>query len=287
MTTMLRAQKHNTRRAYVYILAVTGLIVLQIGSVLLGMRLGAMQASAADQAALSQSKAQVDELHRKNHESSVSSTNDGKPTLAIAHPDAIIPPVIDGVAPVLTTIPTKQKVVFLGIDDGAYKSQEVVDLLRQNNIHASLFLSNLFIANNPTFFKSIINEGSLVEDHTLSHDIRMSAKDLEYQKREICGMATKEEQYYGRRPVLFRPPGGAYSLTTQKAAGACGMRAVINWIAKANGGSMQYQIGNVLRPGDIVLMHFRPEFKQDLAAFVAAETAAGLHTELLEDWVTW
>jgi hypothetical protein len=48
---------------------------------------------------------------------------------------------------------------------------------------------------------------------------------------------------------------------------------------------MQYQIGNGLRPGDIVLMHFRPEFRSDMQAFVDAENAAGLHTELLEDWL--
>ena len=63
------------------------------------------------------------------------------------------------------------------------------------------------------------------------------------------------------------------------------MKAVVLWIAKANGGSMQYQVGNRLRPGDIVLMHFRPEFAQDMQAFVDAEKAAGLHTVLLEDWI--
>ena len=48
---------------------------------------------------------------------------------------------------------------------------------------------------------------------------------------------------------------------------------------------MQYQVGHSLRAGDIVLMHFRPEFAKDMKAFVDAETAAGLHTELLEDWL--
>jgi len=31
------------------------------------------------------------------------------------------------------------------------------------------------------------------------------------------------------------------------------------------------------------LMHFRPEFKQDMKAFVDAMNVAGLHTALLED----
>lgn len=197
--------------------------------------------------------------------------------------DYTLPAAQNGLAPVITTLPTKQKIVFLGIDDGAFKDPSVVTLLQQNHIKASLFLSQLFIANNPDFFKQIVAQGSVVEDHTLHHHTDMTkTESYAEQKSEICGMADYDAKEYGRRPTLFRPPGGAYSDTMRKAAYDCGMKAVVTWIAKANGGSMQYQIGKTLRPGDIVLMHFRPEFKNDLQAFVDAETAAGLHTELLE-----
>jgi len=198
-------------------------------------------------------------------------------------PDYSLPPAINGLAPVITRLPTKQKIVFLGIDDGAFKDPSVVSLLQQNRIKASLFLSRLFISSNPEFFKQITAQGSVIEDHTLHHDTNMTrTESYAQQKNEICGMADYEAQIYGRRPTLFRPPGGAYSDTMRKAAYDCGMKAVVTWIAKANGGAMQYQIGKELHPGDIVLMHFRPEFKQDLQAFVDAETAAGVHTELLE-----
>ncbi len=198
-------------------------------------------------------------------------------------PDFTLPPIVNGMAPVITNLPTKQKVVFLGIDDGAFKDPSVVDLMAKNNIKASLFLSKAFIANNPDFFKQITAQGSIVEDHTLGHDTRMvTTQGYQQQKNEICGMADYIEQHYGKRPTFFRPPGGAYSNTMRKAAVDCGMRAVVTWIAKANGGAMQYQIGNKLRPGDVVLMHFRPEFAQDMKAFVDAANAAGLHTELLE-----
>jgi peptidoglycan/xylan/chitin deacetylase (PgdA/CDA1 family) len=198
-------------------------------------------------------------------------------------PDYSIPPATHGLAPVIATIPTKQKIVFLGIDDGAFKDQSVVDLMKQNHIKASLFLAQSFIGNNPDFFKQLTALGSVVEDHTLHHATNMTkTESYVQQKSEICGMADYEARIYGRRPTLFRPPGGAYSDTMRKAAYDCGMKAVVTWIAKANGGSMQYQVGKGLRPGDIVLMHFRPEFKSDLKAFVDAEAAAGVHTELLE-----
>lgn len=197
-------------------------------------------------------------------------------------PDYTIPPAQNGMAPVIYRIPTTLPVVYLGIDDGANKTQAEIDSLAQNHIKATLFLSDLFIASNPDFFKPIIAQGSVVEDHTLSHHTRMMSESYAFQKQEICGMADKIQQYYGRRPTLFRPPGGDYSDSLRKAAYECGMKAVVTWIAKANGGAMQYQVGSSLRPGDIVLMHFRPEFEQDLTAFVTAMKAAGLHTELLE-----
>lgn len=207
----------------------------------------------------------------------------GHPTPAFV-PDFTLPVAVDGIAPVITRIKTNQPVVFLGIDDGAYKDPSVVKALADNHIKASMYLAKTFIASNPDFFKAIVEQGSLVEDHTLTHDTRMIwTQSYAHQKAEICGMADYEEKTFGRRPVFFRPPGGSYSAVMQKAAYDCGMKAIVTWIAKANGGSMQYQIGSGLRPGDVVLTHFRPEFLKDLKAFVDAENAAGLHTELLED----
>jgi peptidoglycan/xylan/chitin deacetylase (PgdA/CDA1 family) len=199
-------------------------------------------------------------------------------------PDYTLPEPVNGLAPVISTIRTNQPIVFLGIDDGAFKDPSVVELMRDNHIKASLFLSQAFIIGNPDFFKQLVDEGSLIENHTVNHNTNMVVEEsYEQQKAEICEMADYELQRYDRRPVLFRPPGGAYSETMQRAAYDCGMKAIVTWIAKASAGSMQYQIGDKLRPGDIVLMHFRPEFKDDLQAFINATNAAGLHTELIED----
>lgn len=198
--------------------------------------------------------------------------------------DVSIPPIVNGLAPVISRLPTKEPVVFLGIDDGENKQSFELELLRKNNVKASLFLANRFITNDPLFFKTFLEEGSLIEDHTMHHRLLAGVSFAE-QKREICDEAVLFKQLYGRRPLLFRPPGGSYDQNTQRAAADCGMKAVVLWIAKANGGAMQFQYGHTLKPGDIVLMHFRPEFRQDMNAFLAAEKKAGLHTELLEDWL--
>ncbi len=201
-------------------------------------------------------------------------------------PDFKLPPVQNGLAPVLTKIDTKQPVVFLTIDDGVTRSPEMVRLMAEYDYPASIFLTRNFVQADPGFFKQFAAQGSLVENHTVSHNINMVTQ-LGYQQQlaEITGMQDYAQQQYGRRPTLFRPPGGAYSTAMRQTVAAAGMKAIVTWETKSNVGHMDYQYGNSLRPGDIVLMHFRPEFAADLAAFRTAQLAAGLEVVLLEDYL--
>ncbi|MGP9502753.1 polysaccharide deacetylase family protein [Specibacter sp. AOP5-B1-6] len=200
-------------------------------------------------------------------------------------PDYVLPPIENGLAPVLTKVPTEQKVVFLTIDDGALKRDSDLALLEKNGIKASLFLAHTFVAGDPQYYQKYVSAGHLIENHTMTHDLGFIKLSYEQQKAEICGMADYEEQQYGRRPMFFRPPGGPYTQAIRQAVAECGMKAIIDWEAKANAGGMDYQIGAGLRPGDIVLMHFRPEFPDDLGAFLQAQKAAGLKVVLLEDYL--
>lgn len=201
-------------------------------------------------------------------------------------PDYQIPPIQNGLAPVITRIQTKHPVVFLTIDDGITKTPEMAALMTEFDLPATLFLTLNFVRDNPGFFKTLQSQGSLIENHTVSHNINM-VRQMSYTQQlgEITAMQDYAQQQYGRRPTLFRPPGGAYSTVMRKAVADAGLKAIITWEAKANAGHMDYQVGNALRPGDIVLMHFRPEFAADLAAFRQAQAAAGLEVVLLEDFL--
>ena len=200
-------------------------------------------------------------------------------------PDYVLPPIVDGMVPVLTKVPTEQKVVFVTIDDGAIKRDSDFALLEKNGVKASLFLAHNFIAGSADFYKKYTAAGHLIENHTMTHNLDFIHLSYEQQKAEICQMADYEEQQFGRRPVFFRPPGGPYTMAIRKAVAECGMKAVVDWETKANAGRMDYQVGAGLRPGDIVLMHFRKEFPDDFAAFLKAQKAAGLKVVLLEDYL--
>ncbi|XAS67055.1 polysaccharide deacetylase family protein [Micrococcaceae bacterium Sec5.7] len=186
----------------------------------------------------------------------------------------------------ITRVQTKHPVVFLTIDDGITKTPEMAALMTKFDYPATIFLTRNFVQGNPGFFKEFQAQGSLIENHTVSHNVNMVQQfGYDQQLAEITGMQDYALQQYGRRPTLFRPPGGAYSNLMLKAVADAGLKAVITWEAKANAGHMDYQVGSSLRPGDIVLMHFRPEFAADLAAFRKAQLAAGLEVVLLEDFL--
>lgn len=199
-------------------------------------------------------------------------------------PDVTLPAVKDGLAPLIYTVPTKLPVVFLTIDDGVYKEPEAAARMKAARIPASMFLTNNYVNHQYSYFSNLAAQtGSVIEDHTIDHrDLR----DLSYndQRNEICTTADTYERVYGKRPMIMRPPYGDFNTDTQRATASCGLKGVIIWHALVQDGVVQYQVGSSLRPGDIVLMHFTPNFKKDLQAFIDASKAAGLTPQLLEDW---
>lgn len=187
--------------------------------------------------------------------------------------------------PVITRIETNEPVVFLGIDDGWDKSQEAKDWLMSHHFPFTLFLTNDAIKDNYSYFQDLQRVGMTIEDHTLTHP-DFTNLSLDQQKAEICGAADAYQSIFGHRPTIFRPTYGTPTAATDDAASQCGMHAIVMWSAKVNGGSMQFQDDHTsLMPGDIVLMHFRPEFLQDMQAFMNQVQKDNLQIAHLEDWL--
>jgi peptidoglycan/xylan/chitin deacetylase (PgdA/CDA1 family) len=200
-------------------------------------------------------------------------------------PDVAPAQVTGNEAPVIYKVPTKQPVVFLTIDDGVVRDPEAAAKMRESNVPASLFLTQQYVNHSPGYFSNMAEQtGSAIENHTVSHK-DLTLYGYEDQKSQICPASDHYADVYGKRPRLFRPPYGMYNQDTARATAACGMKAVVLWSALVEDGAMHYQIGDHLRAGDIVLMHFTPSFQQDLKAFVEASKTAGLHPQLLEGWL--
>jgi peptidoglycan/xylan/chitin deacetylase (PgdA/CDA1 family) len=183
-----------------------------------------------------------------------------------------------------SAIPTKQQVAFLTIDDGFTKDPELVDVLRASHIRVTLFLEINAIKDDPAYFRQLVDAGAVIEAHTITHP-NLVGMSYAAQEHEICGSADQLAKLYGQRPVLFRPPYGDKDSTTLRVTHDCGMKAAFMWKETINAGIVRYQVGNKVRPGDIMLMHFRPTVVQDFLAGLQAIHDAGLTPALLEDYI--
>ncbi|MGI5246567.1 polysaccharide deacetylase family protein [Dactylosporangium sp. CA-139066] len=187
-------------------------------------------------------------------------------------------------APYYARIPTDQPVAFLTIDDGWTKRPEALELLRESGVKVTLFLTINAIKDNPDYFKQLNDAGADIEAHTLTHP-ELKGKSYDFQRHEICGSADKLAALYGKRPTLFRPPFGDKDSTTLKVAHDCGLQAGFFWKETVDKGIVRYQEGKTVKPGDIILMHFRDRFVDDFIAALQAISAAGLTPALLTDYM--
>lgn len=162
-----------------------------------------------------------------------------------------------GTVPVLTHVPTAQKVVFITVDDGQEKDPKFIRMLRDLKVPITMFLMNDAIKSDYTYFKPLQALGNHIQNHTLHHPV-MSTLSLARQKEEVCGDQKILTRKYGTAPLLFRPPYGAYDTNTRIAVGECGPRAIVWWRESMQIRNMQYQSADKkLHAGDIILAHFR------------------------------
>ncbi|MFJ3686968.1 polysaccharide deacetylase family protein [[Kitasatospora] papulosa] len=161
--------------------------------------------------------------------------------------------------PVFTTVPTKERIVFLTMDDGAEKDPELLRMMTELKIPYSAFLSDYVVSDDYGYFKDMQARGVTLNNHTLNHRY-LPGLSKEEQRREICGEQDKLEKYFGKRPTLFRPPYGNYNGDTLRVARSCGIKAVPLWAAEAFPDHMEWREWDQdLHPGDIILTHFRGE----------------------------
>jgi peptidoglycan/xylan/chitin deacetylase (PgdA/CDA1 family) len=204
------------------------------------------------------------------------------PPSATTTPIATAPPV-PSIMPVVSRIDTTEKVIFLGIDDGLTRDPAVLDYLQANRIPFTAFLVNGPLQADPAFWLRARSIGGVIEDHTLTHP-NLTKLSAEQMRSEICGAADAIQAATGRRPTLFRPPYGAYNDTVRAVAAQCGMYALVLWKGSTNDSRVDFQ-ENAMKPGDILLMHWRPDLLDNLKSVVALTQAQGYKIGSLENYI--
>ncbi|MEV8632466.1 polysaccharide deacetylase family protein [Streptosporangium sp. NPDC051023] len=214
-----------------------------------------------------------------------------------------IPRPSDGLPPVISSIPTRRKVVFLTIDDGWEQDPGFLARVRDRRIPITAFVTRDAVeargAADPTaqggrflgagkwgYVRGLRDAGVRIENHTLTHP-NMPTLGYEGQRAEICGSSTVIRKQVGRTPTLFRPPFGNQNTLTRRAAKSCGIDALLLWTATVQpGGKIAYQVPDKkLRPGDVLLLHFRPNLSRDFRILVNKIRRRGFELGNLEAYL--
>jgi peptidoglycan/xylan/chitin deacetylase (PgdA/CDA1 family) len=202
------------------------------------------------------------------------SADPGDPAFASRH----------GLPPVLSRIPTKDKVVFVTIDDGWEHDADFAAYVRAHRTPFTVFLLNDAAKGDYGYFRGLQRSGAVIGDHTMTHPL-MTRLSYAAQKAQICRAADIYTTQFGARPTLFRAPYGEANLTTKRAAAACGMKAIFFWREVSEHGNLEYQTPGGLKPGDIILVHFKPHMLRDFKSLLRRIQAQGFRPASVRDYL--
>lgn len=210
---------------------------------------------------------------------------------AVASPEPRVAPqatnassLVDKYPPVtlLNHVTTKDKVVFITVDDGSAYSDELAKLLDSRKIPITAFLLTKWSDRIQAFW--LKRQNITYENHTHDH-FYQPPLSFERQKEDICKASRIVKQITGSSPRFFRPPGGGYTTTTLRAVAACGIKYVVMWKASASKGVLYTDGNKPLQPGDIVLLHAIRSLPRTLEVVLRAAAKQGLRPALLRDYL--
>ncbi|WP_250277282.1 polysaccharide deacetylase family protein [[Clostridium] colinum] len=122
---------------------------------------------------------------------------------------------------------TDEKKVAISFDAawGADDTEELLTILRNNDVKATFFLCGYWIDKFPEEVKRIYEEGHEIANHSNTHP-HGSKISLEENKKEIMEVHNKVKDLLGYEMNLYRPPFGEYNDTVLKAAEEVGYHTI-------------------------------------------------------------
>jgi peptidoglycan/xylan/chitin deacetylase (PgdA/CDA1 family) len=158
-------------------------------------------------------------------------------------------------------LPCSGTSIALTLDDGPSPqwTERMLGLLDHFKVRATFSLIGRQVAIHPGLVGAVAAAGHVIANHTYSHrDLaRMPSADVE---REIVSAGDAIERACGRRPDLFRAPGGAWSSTVLSLCERDGLRPLDwsidprDWSRPGTRHIAEVILGQT-RPGSIILEH--------------------------------
>lgn len=169
------------------------------------------------------------------------------------------------------SVNTDEKKVAISFDAawGADDTEDLLTILRNNDVKATFFLCGYWVDEYPDEVKRIYEEGHEIGNHSDTHP-HGSKISLEQNKKEIMAVHEKIKNLLGVDMNLYRPPFGEYNDTVLQAAKEVGYHTIqwdidsLDW--KEYG--VEHEINQVLNHkhlgnGSIMLFHNDAKYTPD------------------------
>ena len=178
---------------------------------------------------------------------------------------------------------TDEKSIWLPFDSGYENgyTEQILDVLKEEEVPAAFFLVGNYIAENPELVKRMDAEGHIVGNHTMHHPDMSEIAGKEDFAEELAMLEEVYQQTVGKKMKKFyRPPQGKYSEENLKQANELGYKTIfwslayVDWYE--NDQPSREEALNLLNrrihPGAVVLLHS------------TSKTNAQILQELIQGW---
>lgn len=156
---------------------------------------------------------------------------------------------------------------------GDNQTYELLEILRNNNIKATFFLSGIWLINYPQLARAIAAEGHEIGNHSYTHP-HMPMISMQ----EVINQVTRTEALIrnitGQDPYLFRPPFGEYTQALLNQLASLGYVTImwtidsLDWKNPGADAIVARVVDNA-EPGAIILMHqSAPDTLQGLQSMI-------------------
>ena len=149
--------------------------------------------------------------------------------------------------------------------EGGGAAPQILEILREQNLHLTFFLSGHWVDHNPELAQQIVIDGHEIANHSYDHpDLTHLTDDQIVWELDYTDQVVWDVMGTHTRPY-FRPPFGSRNRRVLDVAAASGFRSVYwsldsgDWLPRATSAGVVDRILRYAEPGDIVVEHVGSE----------------------------